>query len=181
MALTDKTIAILTAQDGIERVELTEPRRALERELASVVHVTPRGGEARTFDQTEPSVRVRADASLEEVDPDQFDALVLPGGFINPDKLRGDQRAVSFVRAFVEAGKPIGVICHGPWTLIEADVLRGRTLTSVPTLKTDITNAGGEWVNQDVHVDRGDNLLISSRDHDTVAQFAETLVRELAE
>jgi protease I len=180
MSLNEKTIAILTADDGIERVELTEPRHALEREHASVVHVTPSGGEARTFDQTEPSERVRADAALDEVDPQRFDALVLPGGFINPDKLRGDERAVGFVRAFVEAGKPIGVICHGPWTLIEADAVRGRTLTSVPSLQTDIRNAGGEWVDEDVHVDRGANLLVSSRNHDTVEQFAEALVRELA-
>lgn len=180
MPLKDKTIAILTADDGIERVELTEPRRVLEREHARVVHVTPGGREARTFDQTEPSEQVRVDAALDRTDPGEFDALVLPGGFINPDKLRGDERAVGFIRAFVKSGKPIGVICHGPWTLIEADAIRGRTLTSVPTLKTDIRNAGGQWVDADVHVDPGAYLLISSRNHDAVEQFAETLVRELA-
>ncbi len=180
MSLKDKTIAILTADDGIERVELNQPRRALEREQARVVHVTPEGGQARTFDQAEPSEHVQADAGLDEADPGRFDALVLPGGFINPDKLRGDERAVSFVRDFAESGRPIGVICHGPWTLIEANAVRGRTLTSVPTLKTDIRNAGGEWVDADVHVDRDGYLLISSRNHDTVEQFAETLVSELA-
>lgn len=178
MPLKDKEIAILTADDGIERVELTEPRRALEKEGARVVHVTPSGGKARTFDQTEPSEYVRADVALDETRPDRFDALVLPGGFINPDKLRGEEGAVDFVRHFVESGKPIGVICHGPWTLIEADAVRGRTLTSVPSLKTDIRNAGGTWVDAAVHVDRDAHLLISSRNHETVQQFADALVRE---
>ena len=180
MTLKDKTIAILTADDGIERVELAEPRRALEREGARVVHITPSGGRARTFEQTEPAEHVRADAMIDNCDPSTFDALVLPGGYINPDLLRRDERAVAFVRGFVEAGKPIGVICHGPWSLIEAEAVRGRTLTSVASLETDIRNAGGEWVDEDVHVDTGPHLLISSRNHDTVRQFAQTLIRELA-
>jgi PfpI family intracellular protease len=179
MSLNDKTIAILTADDGIERVELVEPRHALEHAGARVLHITPSGGHARTFEQTEPTEGVRADAAIDSCAPDQFDALVLPGGYINPDLLRRDERAVAFVRGFAQAGKPIGVICHGPWTLIEADAVRGRTLTSVASLETDIRNAGGDWVDEAVHVDRGPNLLISSRNHDTVGQFAETLVREL--
>ena len=109
-----------------------------------------------------------------------FDALVLPGGYINPDLLRRDERAVAFVREFVEAGKPIGVICQGPWSLIEADAVRGRTLTSVASFEIDIRNAGGKWVDEDVHVDNRPSLLISSRDHDTVEKFAETLIGELA-
>jgi protease I len=180
MTLKDKTIAISTADDGIERVELAEPRRALEREGARVVHITPSGGRARTFEQTEPAEHVRADATIDNCDSSTFDALVLPGGYINPDLLRRDERAVAFVRGFVEAGKPIGVICHGPWSLIEADAVRGRTLTSVASLETDIRNAGGEWVDEDVHVDEGPNLLISSRNHDTVGEFAQTLIRALA-
>ena len=180
MTLNHKTIAILTADDGIERVELAEPKRALERHGARVVHITPSGGRARTFEQTEPAEHVRADTTIASCDPSTFDVLVLPGGYINPDLLRRDQRAVAFIREFVEAGKPIGVICHGPWSLIEADAVRGRTLTSVASLKTDIRNAGGMWVDEDVHVDNGPNLLISSRDHDTVGEFVETLIRELA-
>ncbi len=179
MSLAHRKIAILTAQDGVERVELIEPRRALQDAEADILHVTPEGGTVRTFDQTEPSESVTADAAIAECEADKFDALVLPGGFINPDMLRRDERAVRFTRAFVDAGKPIGVICHGPWTLIEADAVRGRTLTAVESLRTDIRNAGGKWVDEDVHIDRGDgNLLISGRDHAAVEAFARTLVRE---
>ena len=181
MDLTSSRIAILTADDGVERVELTEPRRALEDAGADVTHITPGGAEVRTFDQTDPSETVRADAPLDDCMPEAFDALVLPGGFINPDKLRRDDRAVAFTRSFVDAGKPIGVICHGPWTLIEADAVRGRTLTAVGSLKTDIRNAGGTWVDEDVHVDRdGATLLVSGRNYQAVEQFAQTLTRELA-
>ena len=180
MSLANKKIAILTAEDGVERVELTEPRRALESAEADVVHVTPDGGSVRTFDQTDPSVRVTADAAIDHCRPEDFDALVLPGGFINPDMLRRDDRAVAFTRAFVEAGKPIGVICHGPWTLIEADAVRGRTLAAVESLQTDIRNAGGEWVDEDVHIDRSEgSLLVSGRNHAAVRDFAKTLVHEL--
>jgi protease I len=180
MSLTSLRVAILTADDGIERVELTAPRRALEDAGAQVCHVTPTGGEARTFDQAEPSARVTADAALGGCDPADFDALVLPGGFINPDKLRQAPGAIKFTRHFFDAGKPVGVICHGPWVLIEADAVGGRTLTAVGSLRTDIRNAGGEWVDEPVHVDAGNgNLLISGRDHDAVEPFAEALVREL--
>ena len=181
MKLTCKKVAILTADDGVERVELFEPRAALEAADADVVHITPEGGTARTFEQTDPSVRVQADASVQACDAQSFDALILPGGYINPDKLRRDHDAVAFVRAFFQVGKPVGVICHGPWTLIEADVVHGRVLTAVKSLKTDIRNAGGEWVDEDVHVDRaGPSLLASGRNYKAVGKFAQTVVREFA-
>jgi protease I len=181
MTLAAKQIAILTAEDGVERVELTEPRRALEAAEAHVVHITPNGGKVRTFDQTDPSEELTADRALGECDPADFDALLLPGGYINPDKLRREADAVAFTRSFFEAGKPVGVICHGPWTLIEADVLHGRVLTAVESLKTDIRNAGGEWVDEDVHVDRSEeNLLISGRNHEAVGDFSQTVAREFA-
>lgn len=173
-------VAILTADDGVERVELLRPRERLERDGALVTHLTPEGGSVRTFDQTDPSETVEADGPIGENDPADYDLLVLPGGFINPDLLRRDDDAVSFVRAFVNDRKPIGVICHGPWTLIEADAVRGRTLTAVESLKTDIENAGGEWVDEDVHVDRGQSLLVSGRNYQAVDEFAEALAREVA-
>ena len=181
MTLADKRIAILTAEDGVERVELTEPRRALEAAEAHVVHITPEGGKVRTFDQTDPSEELTADRALAECDPAEFDALVLPGGYINPDKLRRDADAMTFTRSFFEAGKPVGVICHGPWTLIEADVLHGRAITAVESIKTDVRNAGGEWVDEDVHIDRsGESLLVSGRNHKAVEAFAQTVAREFA-
>ena len=179
MELQGKRVAILTASDGVERVELTHPRERLEREGALVTHLTPDGGRVRTFDQTDPGETVESDASIGEADPGEYDVLVLPGGYVNPDLLRREEDAVSFVRSFVRDRKPVGVICHGPWTLIEADAVRGRTLTSVESLKTDIRNAGGEWVDEDVHVDRGDSLLVSGRNYEAVEAFADALVREL--
>ena len=181
MTLADKQIAILTAEDGVERVELTEPRRALEAAEAHVINVTPEGGTVRTFDQTDPSQELTADRPLSECDPADFDGLVLPGGYINPDKLRRDPDAIEFTRSFFEAGKPVGVICHGPWTLIEADVLQGRALTAVESLRTDIRNAGGRWVDEDVHIDRsGESLLVSGRNYKAVGEFAQTVAREFA-
>ena len=180
MSLVNKKVAILTAEDGVERVELEEPRRALEDAGAEVVHVTPGGGRVRTFEQTNPAGQVTADASVEQCDPSEFDCLVLPGGYISPDKLRRDSDAVSFVNAFVAEGKPVGVICHGPWTLIEAGAVHGRTLAAVASLKTDIRNAGGEWVDEEVHVDRGaPSVLVSGRDFRAVEAFVSTLVNEL--
>lgn len=177
MTLTSKKIAILTADDGVERVELTEPRAALAAAGAEVVHVTPTGGRVRTFDQTDPSVHVDADAAVGDCAAEDFDALVLPGGYINPDMLRRDSSAVRFTRAFFDADKPVGVICHGPWMLIEAAVIDGRTVAAVESLKTDIRNAGGEWVDADVHVDRnGRGPLVSGRNHDAVGAFSRALV-----
>jgi deglycase len=180
MNLRKARVAILTANDGVERVELTHPRERLEREGAEVIHLTPDGGEIRTFDQTDPGERALSDGSISEHDPSEYDVLLLPGGYINPDLLRRDAAAVSFVESFFREGKPVGVICHGPWTLIEADAVRNRTIAGVQSLKTDIRNAGGEWIDEDVHVDRSGNLLVSGRNYKAVDQFAETLARELA-
>lgn len=180
MSLEGTRVAILTADDGVEHVELVHPRERLEREGARATHLTPGGGPLRTFEQTDPKETFDADGTIGENDPADYDLLVLPGGFINPDLLRRDEDAVSFVRAFARDRKPIGVICHGPWTLIEADAVGGRTLTSVESLKTDIENAGGSWVDEDVHVDRGESLLVSGRDHESVEAFADVLTRELA-
>ena len=144
-----------------------------------MTHLTPGSGQVRTFEQTDPSETLAADGKVADREPSEFDALVLPGGYINPDLLRREPDAVSFVGAFFRAHKPVGVICHGPWAVIEADAARGRTLTAVESLKTDIRNAGGEWVDEDVHVDRGENLLVSGRNYEAVEQFADTLVDEL--
>jgi protease I len=173
-------VAILTANDGVERVELEHPRSRLEQEKAEVVHLTPEGGAVRTFEQTDPHGTADSDGRIGAADPANFDLLLLPGGYVNPDLLRRDEQAVSFVRAFFEDRKPVAVICHGPWTLIEADVVRGRSLAAVESLKTDIRNAGGEWVDEDVHVDRGDSLLVSGRNYQAVEEFVDTLTRELA-
>lgn len=180
MNLKQAKVAILTANDGVERVELTHPRERLEREGARVTHLTPEGGQVRTFDQTDPGETLTSDGRVADHDPSEFDALVLPGGYINPDLLRRESQAVSFVGEFFRAGKPVGVICHGPWAVIEADAARDRTLTAVESLKTDIRNAGGRWVDEDVHIDRDGNLLVSGRNYKAVEQFADTLVRELS-
>lgn len=179
MGLKAVRVAVLTANDGVEHVELAVPRERLEQEGAEVVHLTPQGGTVRTFDQEDPRDAVVSDAPIRAADAANYDALVLPGGYINPDLLRRDADAVAFVRSFVQERKPIGVICHGPWTLIEADAVRGRTLTAVESLKTDIRNAGGRWVDEDVHVDRGAGLLVSGRNYEAVERFADALVREL--
>jgi protease I len=173
-------VAILTANDGVERVELAHPRERLEQAGAEVVHLTPDGGGVRTFEQQDPDGTIESDGPIGRAESASFDLLVLPGGYINPDLLRRDETAVSFVRAFFRNRKPVAVICHGPWTLIEADVLRGRRLAAVESLKTDIRNAGGEWLDVDVHIDHGDNLLVSGRNYKAVDLFADALVREVA-
>lgn len=180
MSLAGTRVAILTADDGVEHVELVHPRERLEREGAQVAHLTPGGAAVRTFEQTNPGRTVAADAKIGESDPSDYDVLVLPGGYINPDLLRRDDDAVAFVRAFVHDRKPIGVICHGPWILVEADAVGGRTLTSVESLRTDVENAGGTWIDEDIHVDRGESLLVSGRNHEAVEAFADALVHELA-
>jgi protease I len=181
MQLSELRVAILTANDGVEHVELAYPRERLEDEGAEVVHLTPEGGDVRTFDQEDPAETVLSDSPIGKADPAQYDVLVLPGGYINPDLLRRDDEAVEFVRSVFAERKPVGVICHGAWTLIEADVIRGRTLAAVDSLKTDIRNAGGRWIDADVRVDRRDNLLVSGRNYEAVEEFADTLVEELAE
>ncbi len=175
--LSGKRIAFL-ATDGVEQVELTEPWQAVQEAGGRPELVSLETGEIQGFEHLDKGETFRVDHAVSDADPGEYDALVLPGGVANPDRLRMDEDAVDFVRSFVESGKPIGVICHGPWTLVEADVLRGRTLTSFPSLRTDIVNAGGQWVDEEVHVDDG---LVSSRKPDDLPAFCAKLVEEIAE
>jgi protease I len=175
--LTGKRIAILFA-DGVEQVELERPLEAVRDAGADVDLVSLSEGEVQAFQHLDQGDRFTADRAVADARVEEYDGLVLPGGVANPDFLRGDADAVGFVRGFVEEGKPVGVICHGPWTLVEADVVRGRTLTSWPTLRTDLVNAGATWVDEEVHVDDG---LVSSRKPDDLPAFCSKLVEELAE
>jgi protease I len=168
-----KKVAILAA-DMFERVELVEPRTVLEDAGAEVEIVSIESGEIQGFDHFDPASKVKVDRTVEEASPDDYDALVIPGGVGNPDLLRGDENAVSFVRAFHEAGKPMAVICHGPWMLVESGVVHGKRVTSWPTLKTDIRNAGGEWVDEEVVVDGN---VITSRKPDDIPAFNREMLR----
>jgi protease I len=175
--LRDKTIAFLVANEGVEQVELTEPWRAMERAGGNPKLVAPRAGVVQAFFGLDRADTFRIDALLGEIGPADFDGLVLPGGVANPDQLRILPEAVSFVREFVESGKPVGVISHGAWTLIEAGVVEGRTLTSWPSLRTDLSNAGANWVDEELHVD--DNIY-SSRKPDDVPAFTSAVISALA-
>jgi protease I len=175
--LTGRKVAIL-ATDGVEQVELTEPRRALEAEGATVHLVSIKPGEIQGMNHMDKGDRFRVDREVRSARAEDYDALVLPGGVANPDILRTNPDAVALVRAFVNAGKPVGAICHGPWTLVEADAVRGRTLTSWPSLKTDIRNAGGTWVDEEVHTDMG---LVTSRKPSDLPAFCAKLVEEVRE
>jgi protease I len=174
--LNGKRIAFL-ATHMVEQIELMEPWKAVEQAGGTPELVSLEKGQIQGFNHYDKADTFSVDRIVAEASPDEYDGLVLPGGVGNPDKLRMDENAVQFVRGFVEAGKPVGVICHGPWTLVEADVVRGRTLTSYPSVKTDIRNAGGNWVDQEVAVD--DNL-VSSRWPDDLPAFCKTLVEEFA-
>jgi len=174
--LSGKTIAFL-ATDGVEQVELTEPWRAVEDAGGTAELVAPKAGQIQGFDHDDKGDTFTVDRVVAEADADSYDGLVLPGGTKNPDRLRTDKGAVDFVRAFVDAGKPIGVICHGPWTLVEADAVRGRTLTSWPSLQTDLRNAGADWVDEEVVVDAN---LVSSRGPDDLPAFCAAAVERLA-
>ncbi len=175
--LTGKKVALLVT-DGFEQVELTEPKEALEKAGAVADIVSPAGSSVRAWDLEDWGQTLRVDVPLKKAKPEDYDALVLPGGVMNPDRLRMDKRAVEFVRAFFEAGKPVAAICHGPWTLIEAGVVQGRRLTSWPSLRTDLRNAGAEWVDEPVVVDRG---LITSRKPGDIPAFNRKIVEEFAE
>ncbi|UTT47815.1 MULTISPECIES: type 1 glutamine amidotransferase domain-containing protein [Rhodococcus] len=171
--LSGLTVAIL-ATNGVEEVELVEPRQALESEGATVRLVSIEQGEIQAMEKdVHAAGKYIVDRLVSEVSPDDFDGLVLPGGTTNPDHLRQDDSAVSFVREFVTSGRPVGVICHGPWTLVEADVVRDRTLTSYPSVRTDIRNAGGNVVDQEVVVDRN---LVSSRNPGDLPAFCKALI-----
>ncbi|HEY7967103.1 MAG TPA: type 1 glutamine amidotransferase domain-containing protein [Solirubrobacteraceae bacterium] len=176
--LNGRTIAFLVAQEGIEEVELTGPREAVEKAGANTQLIAPQAGEVQAFEHLDKGSRYKVDRTLDEADADDYDGLVLPGGVANPDQLRTDPRAVRFVQDFFAAGKPVGVICHGPWTLVEADVVRGRRITSWPSLQTDIRNAGGEWVDEEVVVDE---RLVSSRKPDDLPAFCEAIVEQFAQ
>src|SRR5438552_779202 len=152
--LNGKKIAILVA-DGFEQVELTEPRKALVEAGAQTQIISPAAGKVKGWQHTEWGDEFPVEVPLDQARPGDYDALLLPGGVMNPDKLRMIPQAVQFVKAFFDAGKPVAAICHGPWTLVEADVVRGRTLTSWPSLQTDIRNAGGHWVDQEVVTENG--------------------------
>jgi deglycase len=175
--LQGKRIAFLMANEGVEQVELTEPLEAVRRAGADADLLAPEAGEVQAFNHIDKGDTFEA-AEVGKADPSDYDGLVLPGGVANPDQLRTKPEAVGFARSFFEAGKPVGVICHGPWTLVEADVVRGRTLTSWPSLQTDLRNAGAEWVDEEVHVDNG---LVSSRKPDDLPAFCAKVVEELAE
>ncbi|HEX4345322.1 MAG TPA: type 1 glutamine amidotransferase domain-containing protein [Solirubrobacteraceae bacterium] len=175
--LTGRRIAILAA-DGVEQVELERPRQALIEAGALTELLSLDDGEIQAMNgDIEPADRFRVDRRVADASIDDYDGLVLPGGTCNPDKLRGDPAAVAFVRDLVEAGKPVGVICHGPWTLVEADVVRGRRLTSWPTVRTDLRNAGADVVDEEVVVD---GHLVSSRDPDDLPAFCAAIVREFS-
>jgi protease I len=177
MKLTDKKVAIL-ATHGFEQAELLEPRKALDEAGATTEVVSLELGEICAWNQEDWGEEVRVDKTLDEVDVDDYDALLLPGGVMNPDHLRRDPRAVAFARKFVEAGKPVAAICHGPWLLAEAEVLAGRRVTSFNSIKTDLKHAGADWVDEPVVVDRG---LITSRQPSDIPAFNEKLIEEIAE
>ena len=171
--LEGKKVAILAA-DMFERVELEEPRKALEDAGATTEVISIHDGEIKGFDHFDPANTVKVDRTVEEVSPDDYDALMVPGGVGNPDQLRGDQNAVAFVRGFHDAGKPMAVICHGPWVLVESGVVRGKRVTSWPTLETDIRNAGGDWVDEEVVVDGN---VVTSRKPDDIPAFNREMLR----
>jgi protease I len=175
--LEGKRIAFLTANEGVEQVELTEPMRAVRDAGAEAELLAPEPGQVQAFDHLDKAGTFGVDRPVGDADPAEYDGLILPGGVANPDQLRSKPEALAFVRAFFEAGKPVGVICHGPWTLIDAGVAKGRTLTSWPSLQTDLRNAGAIWVDEEVHVDRG---LVSSRKPDDLDAFNAKIVEEFA-
>ncbi|HVM11400.1 MAG TPA: type 1 glutamine amidotransferase domain-containing protein [Actinomycetota bacterium] len=175
--LQGKRVAFL-ATDGVEQVELTEPWQAVMDAGATVELLSPKPDAIQAMNGMEKGAAFEVDRAVADARPDEYDGLILPGGVKNPDLLRMDEASVSFVREFVGSGRPVAVICHGPWTLVEAGVVRGRTLTSYPSVRTDIENAGGTWVDEEVHVDNG---LVSSRKPADLPAFCRKLVEEIAE
>jgi protease I len=175
--LTGKTIAFLVAPEGTEQVELTDPWSAVEDAGGTPRLLSTAGGSVQAFHHLDKGDTFPVDATVHEADPDTYDGLVLPGGVANPDALRLDEDAVGFVRSFVEAGRPVAAICHAPWTLVEADVVRGKRVTSWPSLQTDLRNAGAEWVDEEVVVD---GALVTSRKPDDLPEFNRAMVELFA-
>lgn len=175
--LEGKRIAFL-ATDGVEQSELEQPWQELMKAGAKVELLSVHKGAIQAMRHMDKGDTFEVDGLVADADPSDYDGLVLPGGVANPDMLRANEKAVQFVRRFAEQSKPIAAICHGPWTLVEAGVVRGRTLTSWPSLKTDIENAGGKWVDEEVHVDRG---LVTSRKPDDLPAFSAKAIEEFAE
>jgi protease I len=176
--LSGKRIAFLTANEGVEQVELEKPLEAVREAGGDPELLAPDPGEIQAFNHLDKGDTFAVDRTVGDADASGYDGLVLPGGVANPDNLRTHEDAVAFVRAFFEAGKPVAAICHAPWTLIEADVVDGRTVTSWPSLETDLRNAGAEWVDEEVHVDAG---LVTSRKPDDLPAFCDKMVEEIAE
>lgn len=175
--LSKKRVAILT-EEGFEQVELTSPLGALENAGAQVDVISPKSGKIKAWNHTDWGIEVKVDKELSTVSPDDYDALVLPGGVMNPDKLRQNKEAVAFVSAFLDEGKPVAAICHGPQVLIETGMIGGRTLTSYPSLQTDLKNAGAHWIDQEVVVDNG---LVTSRTPNDLPAFNKKMIEEIAE
>ena len=174
--LKGRRVAIL-ATDGVEQIELEEPRKALDAAGALTHLIAPEDGSIQAMNHDEKGARIPVDRKLADVRPSDYDALLLPGGVANPDQLRTDERAVQFVREFMLAEKPVAAICHAPWMLVEANAVAGRTMTSWPSLQTDIRNAGGEWVDEKVRID---DRLITSRKPEDLPEFCAAIVREFA-
>ena len=175
--LTGKKVAILVA-DGFEQVEMTGPRAALDEAGAETRIVSPKDDQVEGWNHYDKGDKFPVDVKLAEADSEDFDALLLPGGVANPDQLRMKPEAVNFVKAFFDSGKPVAVICHGPWTLIEAGVVKGKKITSWPSVKTDLINAGAEWVDEECVVDNG---LVSSRNPGDIPAFNKKMIEEFAE
>jgi protease I len=177
-SLSGKKIAII-ATDGVEQVELEKPRQAVEDAGAQTDLLSPGSEDIQAMNHDlEPADKFPVGKSISDASPDDYDGLILPGGTVNADRLRIEDDVISFLQEFFKSGKPVGVICHGPWSLVEADLVRGRTLTSYPSVRTDIRNAGGEWVDEEVVVDEG---LVSSRKPDDLPAFCAKIVEEFAE
>ena len=175
--LKNLRVAILT-ENGFEQSELTSPKEALEKAGVTVHIISPQNKEVKAWDETDWGITLPVDRSLDDASPDDYDGLLLPGGVLNPDKLRMNQDAIDFAKAFLESGKPVAAICHGPQTLIETGLLKNRTVTSYPSLKTDLINAGAKWVDKEVVVDNG---LVTSRSPKDLPAFNKKLLEELAE
>jgi protease I len=175
--LSNRKVAILT-EEGFEQVELTSPKAALEAAGAKVDVISPKSGKIKAWNKTNWGIEIEVDKQLSNVSPDEYDALVLPGGVLNPDKLRQNKEAVAFVSAFLDEGKLVAAICHGPQMLIETGLIGGRTLTSYPSLQTDLKNAGARWINQEVVVDNG---LVTSRTPADLEAFNQKMIEEIRE